>query len=75
MEHSFYQLLWFFLVYSFLGWLMETAAAAARKGRLLKPGFLNAPFSPPIYGLSAVFVRYFPPRAEKALPSSCSWAA
>ena len=29
MEYTLYQLLWFFLVYSFLGWLMETAAAAA----------------------------------------------
>ena len=32
MEYTLYQLLWFFLVYSFLGWLMETAAAAAKKG-------------------------------------------
>ena len=35
MEYTLYQLLWFFLVYSFLGWLMETAAAAAKKGKLL----------------------------------------
>ena len=65
MEHSFYQLLWFFLVYSFLGWLMETAAAAARKGRLLNRGFLNAPFSP-IYGLSAVLFAIFLPELKSA---------
>ena len=53
MEYTLYQLLWFFLVYSFLGWLMETAAAAAKKGKLLNRGFLNAPFSP-VYGEAAV---------------------
>lgn len=35
MEYSLYQLLWFFLIYAFLGWLMETVLAAIRKRRLL----------------------------------------
>ena len=60
MEYTLYQLLWFFLIYSFLGWLMETAAAAARKGRLLNRGFLNAPFSP-VYGLASIFFAIFLP--------------
>lgn len=30
MDYSSYQLLWFFLVYAFLGWLGETALAAAK---------------------------------------------
>ena len=59
MDYSAYQLLWFFLVYAFLGWLGETALAAAKKRRLLNRGFLSAPFSP-----STAW-------PEFCLPSSC----
>ena len=65
MDYTLYQLAWFFLIYSFLGWLMETAAAAARKGRLLNRGFLNAPFSP-VYGLAAVLFAIFLPELRSA---------
>ena len=65
MEYTLYQLLWFFLVYSFLGWLLETAAAAARKGKLLNRGFLNAPFSP-VYGEAAVLFAVFLPELKSA---------
>lgn len=65
MEYTLYQLLWFFLVYSFLGWLMETAAAAAKKGKLLNRGFLNAPFSP-VYGEAAVLFAVFLPELKSA---------
>lgn len=60
MEYTFYQLAWFFLIYSFLGWFLETALAAVRRGRLLNRGFLNAPFSPS-YGLGAVLFAVFLP--------------
>lgn len=60
MEYSIYQLLWLFLCYAFLGWLSETALAAARKGRLLNRGFLNIPFSP-VYGLGGVLFALFLP--------------
>ena len=60
MEYSIYQLLWLFLCYAFLGWLSETALAAARKGRLLNRGFLNTPFSP-VYGLGGVLFALFLP--------------
>ena len=60
MEYAFYQLAWFFLIYSFLGWFLETALAAVRRGRLLNRGFLNAPFSPS-YGLGAVLFAVFLP--------------
>ena len=59
MDYSAYQLLWFFLVYAFLGWLGETALAAAKKRRLLNRGFLSAP-SPPSTAWP-----------EFCLPSSC----
>ena len=53
MLYNSYELLWFFLLYAFLGWLSETALAAVRKNRLINRGFLNAPFSP-TYGLGGV---------------------
>lgn len=65
MEYTLYQLLWFFLIYAFLGWLMETALAAVRKRRLLNRGFLNAPFSP-VYGLAAVLFAIFLPELRSA---------
>ena len=60
MEYTYYQLLWLFLAYAFLGWLCETALAAAKKGRLLNRGFLNTPFSP-VYGLAGVLFAIFLP--------------
>ena len=65
MDYTLYQLLWFFLIYAFLGWLMETALAAVRKRRLLNRGFLNAPFSP-VYGLAAVLFAIFLPELRSA---------
>lgn len=58
-----YQLLWYFVIYSFLGWLMETVFAALRKGRLLNRGFLSAPFSP-VYGLTAISFAIFLPELK-----------
>ena len=73
MDYTLYQLLWFFLIYAFLGWLMETALAAVRKRRLLNRGFLNAPFSRsmdwPPSSLPFSCRNCAPP------PSFCSWAA
>lgn len=64
MEYTTYQLLWFFLIYAFLGWLAETALAAAKKRRLINRGFLNAPFSP-VYGLAAVLFALFLPELRQ----------
>ena len=55
-----YHLLWLFLIYSFLGWVLETFFAAVRKGHLLNRGFLNIPLSP-TYGLGAVAFAVFLP--------------
>ena len=63
MEYTVYQLLWFFLAYSFLGWLGETALAAAKRRRLINRGFLNVPFSP-VYGLAAVLFAIFLPELK-----------
>ena len=64
MDYTWYQLGWFFLVYSFLGWLLETSLAAAKKRCLLNRGFLSAPFSP-TYGLGGVLFALFLPELRE----------
>ena len=50
MQYSFYQLLWLFLIYSFLGWCVEVSFVAVTSGRVVNRGFLNGPVCP-IYGV------------------------
>lgn len=63
MYYTGYEMLWLFLIYSFLGWTVETALAALKKGRLLNRGFLNAPFST-IYGCGWVLFAIFLPELK-----------
>ncbi len=63
MQYGIYQVLWMFLIYSFLGWTAETILAAAQKGSLLNRGFLNMPFSP-IYGCGWVLFAIFLPELK-----------
>lgn len=63
MQYGIYQMLWMFLIYSFLGWTAETILAAAQKGSLLNRGFLNMPFSP-IYGCGWVLFAIFLPELK-----------
>lgn len=60
MNYSLYQLLWYFLIYSFAGWCMEIVYAAVRKRRFLNRGILNGPLCP-VYGLGMVFSLIFFP--------------
>lgn len=53
MEYSFYEILWFFVIYGVVGWCAGVAVAAFRKKAFVNTGFLNAPFCP-IYGFGAV---------------------
>lgn len=45
--------MWFFLIYSVLGWGIGTAAAAIRKRRFIDVGFLYGPWCP-AYGVGGV---------------------
>lgn len=65
MEYSLYQLLWFFLLYAFLGWMAETTLAALKRRRMINRGFLNVPFSP-TYGLGAILFALFLPELRTA---------
>jgi len=50
-----YDFLWFFVIYSFLGWCAEVAYAALCTGAFVNRGFLNGPVCP-IYGFGVVLV-------------------
>ncbi len=51
----FYQTLWFFFVYAFLGWCTEVSYAALHTGKFVNRGFLNGPVCP-IYGFGVILV-------------------
>ena len=54
MQYSVYQLLWLFLIYSFLGWCVEVSFVAVTSGRVVNRGFLNGPVCP-IYGVGMLW--------------------
>lgn len=58
MEYSLYQLSWFFLLYSFIGWGLGTAAAAVRERKFIDVGFLYGPYCP-AYGFGAIAFAVF----------------
>ncbi|MCI7795228.1 MAG: hypothetical protein MR528_02875, partial [Lachnospiraceae bacterium] len=46
MSSSLYELLWYFVLYSFIGWGLATAAAAVREKKFVDVGFLYGPYCP-----------------------------
>ena len=46
-------LLWLFFLYSFIGWVLETAGAALRQRRFVNRGLVNGPLCV-VYGVTAV---------------------
>lgn len=50
-----YALLWYFSIYSFLGWCLEVVFCTVRTGKLVNRGFLNGPVCP-IYGFGMTLV-------------------
>lgn len=55
MPVSFYEVIWIFLIYAFLGWCTEVAYAALDTGKFVNRGFLNGPICP-IYGCGILLV-------------------
>ncbi len=55
MPQNFYELVWIFIIYAFLGWCTEVAYAALDTGKFVNRGFLNGPYCP-IYGCGIVIV-------------------
>ena len=52
---SLYYIISWFFVYSFLGWLWETAYVSVRKKKFVNRGFINGPLCT-IYGMGAVSI-------------------
>lgn len=49
MPTTFYEALWIFIIYAFIGWCTEVSYAALDRGIFVNRGFLNGPYCP-IYG-------------------------
>lgn len=54
---SLYHILWFFIIYSVVGWCVEVVFCSANTGKFVNRGFLNGPVCP-IYGFGATAVVY-----------------
>lgn len=55
MPQNFYEFVWIFIIYAFVGWCVEVAYAALDTGKFVNRGFLNGPYCP-IYGFGVVIV-------------------
>lgn len=55
MPQNFYEVVWIFIIYAFLGWCTEVAYAALNTGKFVNRGFLNGPYCP-IYGCGVTIV-------------------
>lgn len=55
MHYTWFQILWFFFLYGFLGWCTEVAFAAVAHGKFVNRGFLNGPICS-IYGFGVLSV-------------------
>lgn len=55
MQYTGMELLWLLIIYSFLGWVIETAAGTVKKKRFVNRGFSTGPFCL-VYGVAAVLM-------------------
>ena len=55
MEFTLYNIAWYFVIYSFLGWCVEVVFCTVNTGKWVNRGFLNGPVCP-IYGVGMVIV-------------------
>ncbi len=58
MDLNFYAIFSYFVIYSFVGWVVEVIYQALKKGKIINRGFLNGPVCP-IYGFGMVAVLLF----------------
>jgi len=50
-----YQILWYFMIYSLIGWVIEVSYHAITLGKVVNRGFLNGPICP-VYGSGVILV-------------------
>lgn len=58
MLFGWYEVIWLFFIYSFLGWGMEVVHAVYGNRKLVNRGFLNGIVCP-VYGFSMIFLSVF----------------
>lgn len=63
---EFIRLLTYFIIYSFLGWVMESIVRTISEKKLINTGFLRGPFCP-IYGIGAIILFAFLDKFENNL--------
>ena len=52
-----YQILWYFMIYSVIGWMIEVSYHAITLGKVVNRGFLNGPVCP-VYGSGVLMVLF-----------------
>ena len=55
MRYTMMELIWLLLIYSFLGWVIETIVGTVKKKKFVNRGFSTGPFCL-VYGVAAVFM-------------------
>ena len=58
MGAKFFEILIYFIIYSFLGWIMESTFRSIKENKIINTGFLKGPFCP-IYGFGAIIMFLF----------------
>ena len=58
MEQKLFEILTYFIIYSFLGWVMESVVRSVIEKKIINTGFLRGPFCP-IYGIGAIIMLIF----------------
>ena len=66
MELNFFNIITYFLIYSFLGWVMESIFRSICEKKLINTGFLRGPFCP-IYGIGAIIMIALLSQFEKSI--------
>lgn len=63
MDNAFFYILIYFIIYSFLGWILESTVRTICERKIINTGFLIGPFCP-IYGFGAIIMILFLNRFE-----------
>lgn len=58
MGEKLFEIVTYFIIYSFLGWVMESIVRTIAEKKIINTGFLKGPFCP-IYGIGAIIILLF----------------
>lgn len=58
MKYQIFEILTYFVIYSFAGWVMESIFRSISEKKIINTGFLKGPFCP-IYGIGAIIIYVF----------------